>query len=215
MKIEQVITGPVAENPTNVWLLENEATKEVVIVDPGDDAEQIASLIAQRGLTPAGILLTHGHFDHILAVEPLRKKYNIPVYAGEHEKVLLEDAQLHASALYPTEPVSIHPDLFLHDGELITLGNLPILTIWTPGHTSGSVCYYVKDSNALFSGDTIFAGRHGRIDLVTSVPEAMMDSVLNKLMVLPAETVVYPGHRAITTIEAERKVHGTPSQIKK
>lgn len=148
--------------------------------------------------------MTHGHFDHIGAVRELVRSFPMPVYAGRQEEKLLSDPQLNLSAAYGA-PVTVKAPHLLDDGQEISLLGRKWKVIATPGHTEGSVCYYVEQEKALFSGDTLFCESYGRTDFPTGSGRALRDSVTEKLFVLPEDTIVYPGHEAQTDIGHEKR----------
>src|SRR5699024_11170771 len=151
-----------------------------------------------------GILLTHGHFDHIGAVDDLRDLYDIPVFACREEADVLEDPELNLSAAW-NESCSTHADRLLDDGEKFTLAGFEIQMLHTPGHTHGSCCYYIPEEGILLSGDTLFAGSVRRMDFPTSSGRAMQASLQRLLCHLPEDTAVYPGHESTTTIGHEKR----------
>ncbi len=189
---------------TNCYILSNVSTKEAIVFDPGDQAEIIEQYLSNHGLTCVGILLTHGHFDHIMAVDGLVKRTGAKVHALEQEKQLLEDPQLNASARVH-RPCSVTADMFLKDQETFTLAGFQIRVIHTPGHTAGGACYYFPELEILFSGDTLFLESIGRSDLPTGDGVVLVASIQNKLMTLEDDIQVYPGHGDATTIGHERK----------
>lgn len=201
MKITCLTLGMAA---TNVWFVCHEENKQVLITDPADHASRIADYIGNQGLKPVGILLTHGHFDHIMAVSELRERYRIPVYANEAELPLLQDAEANLSAPWLGRPTRVRPDVLLRDGEELDCGCFHLRMIATPGHTAGSCCYYQQQDGFLLSGDTLFADSYGRTDLPTGSAAAIFSSIRERLLVLPPETKVYPGHGDTTTIGWER-----------
>lgn len=200
-KIEQLVLGMVS---TNTWFLMNTESKEMVIFDPADEPERIEQKIAQMEGIPKAVLLTHGHFDHMMAAEALQQRYGISTYALRQEKALLENPGMNLSGLWAS-PYSFTPDQWVTDGEKLSLAGFSIQVLHTPGHTAGSCCYYIKEENALFSGDTLFAGSVGRTDFPTSDGGKMRESVHFLLEKLPDETRVYPGHNEETTIGYEKR----------
>lgn len=201
MKIETFILG---ELQTNCYFIINENTKEAIIIDPAAQADDIMKQLESDNLTPVAILLTHGHFDHIMAVNHLVQEYAIPVYASEEEKELLASSRLNCSIMmghgYVTEMTQ-----GLQDQDEIVLANIPIKVIHTPGHTIGGTCYYLSKEAVLFSGDTLFYESIGRTDLPTGNSSQLLKSVNEKLMVLPDNIKVYPGHGTATSIGNERR----------
>lgn len=200
-KIEQLVLGMVS---TNTWFLMNTESKEMVILDPADEAERIEQKIAQMEGLAKAVLLTHGHFDHMMAAEALQQRYGISVYALREEKALLENPGMNLSGLW-AKPYSFTPDQWVTDGEALSLAGFSIQVFHTPGHTAGSCCYYIKEENVLFSGDTLFAGSVGRTDFPTSDGGKMRESVHFLLEKFPDETRVYPGHNEETTIGYEKR----------
>lgn len=189
---------------TNCYLVSNEETKELLIVDPGDQADLLARKIDESGAKPVAILLTHGHFDHVLAVNELAEQYQIPVYAHENEK-----KQLHSTAVefFPHLGRSgeIKVDHFISGEPLLKLAGFEIKVFMTPGHTQGGVCYYFEKEGLLFSGDTLFFGSIGRTDFPGGSYKDLIQSVETKLFPLPKDVVVYPGHNNATSIGFEKQ----------
>ncbi len=200
-KLRYTVVGPIQ---TNVYFYSDEDTKEAVIVDPGDEAEKLKGLIAKHGLKPVAVLLTHGHFDHILAADSLREAYGIPVYACEKEQALLADPQLNHSHLFGP-PLRLAADKWVKDGDVLPLAGFQLRVLETPGHSAGSCCYYDEENGMLFSGDTLFRESYGRTDLPTGSEEAIVRSVQRLLNELPADTQVFPGHMSFSTIAYERQ----------
>ena len=201
MRLEQYVVGPVS---TNCYFAVNPDTNETVIVDPGDEAEQLIDRIAIKELKPVGILLTHGHFDHAGAASRLAEEYNIKVYAGKDEEETLSDPRINQSGYYDREAMQYHADVFLTDGEIIKLAGFNIKVLFTPGHTPGGVCYYFADEGYLFSGDTLFYNSVGRTDFPKSSSSDLIRGIKDKLMALDDSVIVLPGHDAHTTIGEER-----------
>ena len=153
---------------------------------------------------PVGILLTHGHFDHIMAADEVRKKYNIPIYACRQEEEMLREPSINMTVHYG-QGCSIVPDVFLEDLDVIRLAGFSVQMIHTPGHTPGGCCYYMEQEDVLFSGDTLFRTSVGRSDFPGGSASALVRSVKEKLLILPEETHVYPGHMEETTIGYEKR----------
>ena len=189
---------------TNCYFGYDAQTGGTFIVDPADDAEAIKGWCLANGKRPAAILLTHGHFDHILAADALRREFSVPIYAAEAEKPVLENAQYNLSAMWH-RPVTLKADQYLKDGQILSLAGFSIKVISTPGHTAGGLCYYLEKERVLFSGDTLFAGSYGRVDFPTSSMAEMARSVRERLLTLPEDTIVYPGHGESTDISSEKK----------
>lgn len=176
-----------------------------VIIDPSKDYDGLVNYIHKNNLNPKGILLTHGHFDHIRGVERLINEFNIPFYIGFEEEEFLTNPTLNCSRLMAKNGYVLDmKPITLSDGEKINLLNEEIVVISTPYHTIGSLCYYLKDSNLLFSGDFIFKGSVGRSDLPSGTPRTF-NSSLSKILALPNDTKIYPGHGPSSTLELEKR----------
>lgn len=200
-QIEWMVLGMVS---TNTYLVKNQDTGELLIIDPADAAGRIQEKIGRMEGRPAAILLTHGHFDHMLAADALRSAYDIPVYACIQEKNLLKNARYNLSASWAS-PHVMEADRYLADGETFREAGFEIRLLHTPGHTEGSCCYYLPEEAVLFSGDTLFAGSVGRTDFPTSSGADMRESLQRLLSELPADTRVCPGHGEETTIAYEKR----------
>ena len=201
LQVERVILGMIQ---TNSWFAVNKETKEVIFIDPADGAEKIFEKVEKMGLKPAAILLTHGHFDHIGAVDKVRKQYGISCYAHETETEVLENPSYNCSARYG-RGYTVQADHLLKDRQVLTLAGMEIHVLHTPGHTQGCVCYYFPEDGVLFAGDTLFQSSIGRTDLPTGSMSALVRSARRLLEKLPEETEVYPGHGGTTTIGWEKK----------
>lgn len=178
--------------------------KEAVIIDPADNASYILEQCRALGVTAVAILLTHGHFDHMMAAEELRGALNIEIYAGEAEDALLKDSSLNLSSTFGSG-TAIRADRLLRDGDVLELLGTGWQVIATPGHTSGSVCYLVEEEDVLFSGDTLFEESLGRTDFPTGSSAMIIKSITEKLFVLRDSLMVYPGHGEPTTIGHEKQ----------
>lgn len=201
-KIERLVLGAVG---TNCYLVSNRETGEAVIVDPADNGAYILEQCKKRGLSVKAVLLTHGHFDHMLAAPELKTALGVAVYAAQEDEKLMLDPRLNLSAVFGGPQASLRADVFVRDGEELELIGLRWRVIATPGHTPGSVCYYLAQEGALLAGDTLFCGSYGRTDFPGGSTGALVKSITEKLFCLPGETRVYPGHGEETTIGAERR----------
>jgi len=190
MKIHQLKVGPIR---TNCYIVEDEATKQALVIDAGAEPERILKTLQQLELKLTLIVATHGHFDHLEGVRELKEQTGA--------RFLMHQADLFG--LKTTD--APQPDGFLPDGKNIELGTLSFEVIHTPGHSPGGICLYNEKEKVLFSGDTLFLGTYGRVDLPYSDEAAMVKS-LKRLLKLPPDTVVYPGHGNSTTIGAEQDV---------
>ncbi len=201
IQIQSLVLGMVA---TNVFFLQNAETKELILIDPADRGDVIRQKTAEMEGIPVAILLTHGHFDHIEAVNELRETYHVPVYAHELEEEVLEDPMKNLSGSWG-QSLSLHADVLLKDKQEINLAGIRIIVLHTPGHTQGSCCFYLPDEKVLFSGDTLFCGSYGRVDFPTSSARSMEDSVFRLVHAIPEDVDVYPGHEMFTSIRFEKR----------
>lgn len=199
-EVLRYIVGPVC---TNCYLLVNHKTGELLVVDPGDQAQLIEKQIEKTGAKPVAILLTHGHFDHAGAAEELADKYQIFIYAHEAERETLEDPGLNLCGMIGEHKV-YHADIFVKDEEVLNLAGFSIRVFFTPGHTIGGCCYYIADEKILFSGDTLFQESVGRTDFPRGSASDLIRAIREKLMPLPDDVTVYTGHDESTLIGYER-----------
>lgn len=197
VEIQQLILGTVC---TNCYFVKNKETGEMFITDPADSPERIKEMADKMQARPVAVLLTHGHFDHILAANALREEYGLTIYACEEEKALLEDPALNLSG-----GESVTADVWLKDLDVFEAAGIPVQMLHTPGHTKGSCCYYLKEEELLLSGDTLFCESVGRTDLPTGSSREIVQSLHRLLESLPDEVEVYPGHASMTTISHEKR----------
>ncbi|MCQ2499657.1 MAG: MBL fold metallo-hydrolase [Lachnospiraceae bacterium] len=189
---------------TNTYFIYREGSSDIIVFDPADRGEYLFSKFQEKGFNVAAILLTHGHFDHILGIEDLQKHTDVKLYASEDEAELAKDIELNCSQMFRRE-CSVNPDILFSDGEKVTLADIELEVIKTPGHTVGGCCYYIEEAGFLISGDTLFLESVGRTDLPTGSMGTLIRSIKEKLFILPDETIVYPGHGPSTTIEHEKE----------
>ena len=189
---------------TNCYYVYRDGSTEVMVFDPADRGGDIYRAITEKGFHICAILLTYGHFDHIWGAEELREKSGAKIYAYEKEQPLCESSDLNLSAQMG-RGCTIKPDYYLKDGEKVQVGDLTCKLLATPGHTAGSCCYYFESDGIVMSGDTLFCQSVGRTDFPTGSMSDIVRSVKEKLLALPDEVKVYPGHGEITTIGFERE----------
>ena len=198
MQLGTLVAGAIG---TNVYLVMNKETKELIVIDPADEADRIMAKAGDMGGRPVAIFLTHGHFDHILAVNAIKEKYGIPVLANELEYEVMKEQPF--GMMSAGSEIKI--DIPIKDGDILSYAGFDIEVLHTPGHTCGSVCFYFRENGVLFSGDTLFRLSYGRTDFPTSSPRDMMNSIQRLLTSLPPETKVYPGHMGPTEIATEQR----------
>lgn len=187
---------------TNCYVGVNEETKECFIVDPAIYDEGVASYIQEQGLEVKAILITHGHYDHIQGIDGFIKDTSVPVYAHEDEQQILTDGSKNLSAKFD-KPYTFTDAILVKDGQILDVAGFKVKLIHTPGHTCGSCCYYIEDEEVLFCGDTVFYRSIGRTDLPTGNYEQLIKSAKEKIMTLPGEVKMYPGHMDETVIKYE------------
>ncbi len=188
---------------TNCYLVAEEETKTAVLFDAPADADKIMEYIEKKDLNLAGIFLTHAHFDHVLALEELKKRTGAKLYVHSAEEQYLKDPNLNLAGTRWADMNLPEADVLVNDGDEFKVDGISIKVIHTPGHTVGSVCYLI--GNLLISGDTLFAGAIGRFDFPLGSFEDEIRSIREKLMMLDDEVKVYPGHGFSTTIGKQRK----------
>ncbi|CDD07496.1 putative uncharacterized protein [Dorea sp. CAG:317] len=201
MKVEKFVTGIIS---TNCYLVINEDTKQAVVIDPAACPSYLMSHIKSEGLKIEAILLTHGHFDHIMGIDGFLSEFDVPVYVHEEDADAMEDPVLNQSSTY-TSGYTFGKARYLRDRQTLELAGYTFQVIHTPGHTKGGCCYYVASEGVLFSGDTLFQNSVGRTDFVNSSTSDLVHSIREKLFLLPDDTMVYPGHMGETKIGHEKK----------
>jgi hydroxyacylglutathione hydrolase len=201
LDVQRVTVGPIAEN---CYLLRREGSGRGLVVDPGEESDRILTELDEAGTKVEAILLTHCHFDHIGAVAPVARVTGATVYCPEVEAPVLADIMSFVpyEGFGPYE--SYEADELLSGGETLELAGLALDVVFTPGHSPGHVTYAVRDEDAIFSGDVLFQGSVGRVDLPGGDGPTLMRSIRGLLDAFPAGTVVYPGHMGVTTLAAER-----------
>lgn len=200
MNWEQIPLGPLQ---TNCYIITNNR-KDCLIVDPGEEGKKLINHLEQRRLKPQAILLTHAHFDHIGAVDAVREKYKIPVYLHNKEKNWPMDPALNGSQFFMMGQIRAkEADHIISSEGKMVVGDFTFEVFETPGHSPGSVSFYFKEEGFVASGDALFQGSIGRTDLPGGNHDVLIKSIHDKLLVLPEETQVLPGHGETTTIVDE------------
>jgi hydroxyacylglutathione hydrolase len=196
---------PVGPLQCNCSVVGDETTREAIVIDPGDDIEDVLDLIRKHQLQVKQIVITHAHIDHVGGAMKLRAATGAPILLNQNDYALLKMLDVQAAWLGMKSPGKVQIDQSLGQADVVKAGSLTGQVIHTPGHTEGSVCLYFPAENKLIAGDTLFAGSIGRTDLPGGSFEKIMGSLHNQVLALPDETVVVPGHGPITTIGEERE----------
>lgn len=192
---------------TNCYIVEDENTKETMVIDPGGEADKIVEMLDILDAKVKYIYLTHCHGDHIGAVTEVKNRKGGKILIHRDDAEGLNDENINLSLCIDMGEIELEPDSRVDDEDLIHVGELEFKVIHTPGHTQGGSSLYCEKEGLLFSGDTLFRGAWGRTDLPTSSFEAVINSITNKLLVLPDETIVYPGHGKSTVIREEKPIY--------
>jgi hydroxyacylglutathione hydrolase len=211
MDVRMFTVGPVAEN---CFIFRRDGSSEALIVDPGEEAPKLLGAIEQLGLELKGILLTHTHFDHIGAVAPIAQATGAEVWVPEIERPVLADIMSYVPwpDFGPFE--SYEAEHTLRGGEKLELAGFEIDVIFTPGHSPGHVTFSIPDEQVIFSGDVLFQGSVGRVDLPGGDWETLERSIGELIDAYPEQTVVYPGHMGVTTLGRERDTNPFLSELR-
>lgn len=203
----EVLRIPVGPYQANAWLAWERAPGEAVLVDAGAEARRLLAELASRSLSLSAILQTHAHGDHIGALAAMVEATGAPVYLHPDAVPMLRDAGTNLSAFAGTPVVADVETRSVGDGDELTLLGRPVRVYHTPGHAPGSVCYHFVEDGAVFTGDALFRGSIGRTDFPGGSHETLVAGIREKLLSLPDETEVLPGHMGATTIGAERRTN--------
>ncbi|MDP8939482.1 MAG: MBL fold metallo-hydrolase [Actinomycetota bacterium] len=201
MILEMLTVGPFQEN---CYVIGDEASGEGALVDPGDEAYRIALAVEQTEVEIGQILLTHAHIDHIGAVAQLAEEYACPILIHAEAEPMLAQAPTQAMMMGLKFGKVPSADRYIEDEEVVEVGGLRLKALYTPGHAPGHLAFYVEEEGLVLSGDALFAGSVGRVDLPGGSMEVLMNSITERLLTLPDETRVYPGHGPETTIGNEK-----------
>jgi len=200
-----VETFPVGPLQCNCTILGDGETGEAIVIDPGDEIGRIERRLREHGLKLKQILITHAHIDHVGGALKLKKLTGAPIFMNENDLSLLQAMEMQAAWLGVAPPETALPDASLKEGQRVGLERFPAQVLHTPGHTQGSICLHFAPMKLLVAGDTLFAGSIGRTDLPGGDYGQIIDSIHSRLLVMPDETRVLPGHGPETTIGAERE----------
>ena len=201
----QILQMPLGPLQTNCYLLACEETLQAAVIDPSWNGRLIADTAADKGWTITHILLTHSHFDHVGGLSELKEAVDAPIYIHPEAVEMLAHANTSASFFQLSIPQPPKPDRMLAAGDILKVGNLKLNVLFTPGHAPGHVSFYLPDHRVIFDGDVLFQQGIGRTDLPGGDYQLLMDTIREKLMVLPDETHVLSGHGGATTIGSERQ----------
>jgi hydroxyacylglutathione hydrolase len=196
---------PVGPLQCNCSVIGDEATREAMVIDPGDDIQDVLALVRKHNLQVKQIIVTHAHIDHVGGAMKLRAATGAPILLNQNDYELLKMLDVQASWLGMKDPGKVEIDQSLGQADTVKAGSLTADVLHTPGHTEGSICLYFPLEKKLIAGDTLFAGSIGRTDLPGGSFDKIMNSLREKVLALPDETVVVPGHGSLTTIGEERE----------
>lgn len=202
MILKMITVGPFQEN---CYVVGDEESGEGALIDPGDEASRIALTVEQTEVEISQIILTHAHIDHIGAVAQLAKEYACPVLIHAEAEPMLKQAPTQAMMMGLKFGKVPTVDRYIEDEEVVEVGSLKLKALYTPGHAPGHLSFYIEDEGLVISGDALFAGSVGRVDLPGGNMEVLMNSITERLVTLPDETRVYPGHGPETTIGNEKE----------
>ena len=210
MNFSEIVVRPVLSNPFQElgYVVHRKNGTDCFVIDPGLEPENFLKLFENEGLKPIAILVTHGHGDHIGGITTIRAKWEgAKIYIGEHEHEKLTDSLLNLSAYFGFDMIAPKADVLLKDGEKLELAGIMLEVLHVPGHSKGHVVYriHAEPKGMLFAGDVIFQGSIGRNDFPDSDPEIQIPMIREKILTLPDDTIIYPGHNDSTTVGAERR----------
>ncbi|HTD21326.1 MAG TPA: MBL fold metallo-hydrolase [Terriglobales bacterium] len=196
---------PVGPLQCNCSVVGDETTHEAMVIDPGDEIGRILEIVKRHNLTVKQIVVTHAHIDHVGGAMKLKQATGAPILLNQNDSTLLKMLDIQAAWVGMAVPEKVHIDQNLADGDSLKTGSLAATVLHTPGHTEGSVCLYFAEEKKLIAGDTLFAGSIGRTDLPGGSFQKIMNSLHHRVLALPDETLVVPGHGSLTTIGKERE----------
>ncbi len=204
MLFQMMQVGPLA---VNCYIVGDDKTREVLVIDPGGHARQIHEMVQNLRVRVTGIVLTHAHFDHVLGIEALKRATGAPLYVGADEKFMYEHMTEQGKTFGIAVPPLPDPEHWVNEGDVIRAGNFELQVLSAPGHSPGSIALYNAENGVVFVGDVLMRGTIGRTDFEGGSMEELLRSIRTKLYTLPDATQVYSGHGPMTTIGEEKRMN--------
>ena len=201
-ELQGYVVGPIQ---TNCYILSDEETRQAILIDPGPGSDKLIAEPERQGLSLVAILMTHAHWDHIACAETFHERYRAPRYLLQAETITASDPEINLSGEFEGMGRSYDWDKLVTDGQKVEIGPFKFTCLATPGHTPGGVCYYFEKEGFLFAGDSLFEGSVGRTDFPGGSMSQLLRSLQEKVLCLPDETKVFPGHGGETEVGYERK----------